>query len=131
MGIQDVILRKKAKVNWFKEGNSSTKYFHSTIRDRRRRLQLHRIKDHRGRWIKRDANIGKAVVHHFQQFFNIKHHFRDRDIINCISRCINAEDNEILIAIPVIEEIKDVVFSMSPTSSVGPDSYNGKFFQTC
>ncbi|XP_016501467.1 uncharacterized protein LOC107819831 [Nicotiana tabacum] len=131
MGMQDAILRQKAKVNWFEEGGANTKYFHSTIRDRRRRLQIHRIKDHRGQWIKGDSNIGKAAVHHFQQFFNIKHHFKDQDIINCIPQCINDDDNETLTAIPDIEEIRDVVFNISPTSAAGPDGYNGKFFQTC
>ncbi|OIT35442.1 hypothetical protein A4A49_24660 [Nicotiana attenuata] len=84
MGIQDDILRQKARVNWFEEGDANTKYFNSTIRYRRRRLKILKIKDHRGHWIEGDSNIGKAVVHHFQQFFNINHHFNDHNIINCI-----------------------------------------------
>nr|XP_016436823.1 PREDICTED: uncharacterized protein LOC107762942 [Nicotiana tabacum] len=59
MGMHDDILRQKARVNWFEEGDANTKYFHSTIRGRRRRLQILKIKDHRGQWIEGDANIGK------------------------------------------------------------------------
>ncbi|XP_070032638.1 uncharacterized protein [Nicotiana tomentosiformis] len=127
----DDILRLKARVNWFKEGNANTNYFHSTIRDRRRRLQILKIKDHRGHWIEGDSNIGKAVVHHFQQFFNINHHFNYHNIINCISQCVNDDDNENFTAIPDTEEIRDVVFNMSLTSAAGSDGYNRKFFQTC
>nr|XP_009768439.1 PREDICTED: uncharacterized protein LOC104219445 [Nicotiana sylvestris] len=127
MGMPDDILRQKARVNWFEEGDANTKYFHSTIRDRRRRLQIQKIKDCRGRWIEGDSNIGKAGVLHFQQFFNINHHFNDRNIINCIT----GDDNEILTVIPDTEEIRDVIFSMSSTSTARPDGYNGKLFQTC
>ncbi|OIT39191.1 hypothetical protein A4A49_52057 [Nicotiana attenuata] len=122
MGMQDATLKQKAKVNWFEEGDSNTKYFHSTIKDIRRRLHLNRIEDHRGQWIERDANIGKAIVHHFN------------NIINCIPQCINDEDNEIhqcINDIPVIEKINDIVFSISPASSGRPDGYNGNCFQTC
>nr|XP_009761621.1 PREDICTED: uncharacterized protein LOC104213776 [Nicotiana sylvestris] len=123
--------QQKARVNWFEEGDANTKYFHSTIRGRRRRLQILKIKDHRGQWIEGDANIGKAVVHHFQQFFNINHHYNDHDIINCIPRCVTDADNESLTAIPDTKEIRDAVFYMDPDSAVWPDGYNGKFFQSC
>ncbi|OIT33861.1 hypothetical protein A4A49_52065 [Nicotiana attenuata] len=131
MGMQDDILKQKARVNWFEEGDANTKYFHSTIRDRRRRLQIQKIKDHRGHWIEGDSNIGKTVVLHFQQFFNINHHFNDQNIINGIPQCVIGDDNEILTATPDTEEIRDDVFNMSSTSATGPEGYSGKFFQTC
>ncbi|XP_019237046.1 PREDICTED: uncharacterized protein LOC109217270 [Nicotiana attenuata] len=118
-------------MNWFEEGDANTKYFHSTIRGRRRRLQILKIKDHRGHRIEGDANIGKAAVHHFQQFFNINHHYNDLDIINCIPQCVTDADNESLTAIPDTEEVRDAVFNMSPDSAAGPDGYNGKSFQSC
>ncbi|XP_019233156.1 PREDICTED: uncharacterized protein LOC109213783 [Nicotiana attenuata] len=82
MGMQDEILRQKARVNWFEEGDANTKYFNRTIKDGRRRLQIQKIKDHRGNWIEGDSNIGNATVLHFQQFFNINHHCNDPNIIN-------------------------------------------------
>nr|XP_016437813.1 PREDICTED: uncharacterized protein LOC107763827 [Nicotiana tabacum] len=65
------------------------------------------------------------------RFFNINHHYNDHDIINCIPRCVTDTDNKSLTAIPDTKEIRDVVFNMDPDSAVGPDSYNGKFFQSC
>ncbi|XP_059306446.1 uncharacterized protein LOC132057874 [Lycium ferocissimum] len=46
MNMQDTLLKLKSQVDWFEEGDCNTKYFHSVIRDRRRKLHLHRIKNH-------------------------------------------------------------------------------------
>ncbi|XP_075098066.1 uncharacterized protein LOC142175380 [Nicotiana tabacum] len=129
MSMQDAILRQKSRIKWFDEGDSNTNYFHSIIRDRRRRLQLHRIKDHINRWVEGGDNISKAAIHHFQKLFNIKHQFNDYDILNFIPICITTDDNAHLTAIPDIEEIKEAIFPMSSSSVAGPDGYNGTFFQ--
>ncbi|XP_070014254.1 uncharacterized protein [Nicotiana sylvestris] len=40
-------------------------------------------------------------------------------------------DNAGLTAIPSMEELKTVVFSMSPSSAPGPDGLSGKFYHSC
>ncbi|WMV14246.1 hypothetical protein MTR67_007631 [Solanum verrucosum] len=102
MGIQENLLKQKAKAKCFEEGDFNTKYFHSLIRERRRRLQLHRIKDHRDNWVQDN-----------------------------IQRVITEEENSLLTIIPGLEEIKNVVFSMSSDSSSSPDGYSGIFYHKC
>jgi len=51
MAKQDSLLRQKAQVKWYEEGDRNSKYFHSVIKEIRRRFQLVRIKNHRGKWI--------------------------------------------------------------------------------
>ncbi|KAG5599774.1 hypothetical protein H5410_031144 [Solanum commersonii] len=41
--LEDSILKQKTQLQWFREGDSNTKYFHSLIRGRRRRLFIRRI----------------------------------------------------------------------------------------
>ncbi|XP_070055164.1 uncharacterized protein [Nicotiana tomentosiformis] len=91
MRMQDTLLKQKDKVKWFEDGDSNTSYFHSLIRDRRRKLQLHKIMDHRNIWVEGDESIGQE------------------------------EDNTYLTTIPDMEEITEVVFNMSASSSAGPD----------
>ncbi|XP_070011025.1 uncharacterized protein [Nicotiana sylvestris] len=87
--------------------------------------------NHRDNWIQGEDNIAKAAVHHFQHLFNLHHDFRDQDILNYIPSCITEEDNANLRAMPKYEEIKKAVFSMSSSSSVGPDGYNGTVYHKC
>jgi len=44
---------------------------------------------------------------------------------------VNEEDNIRIDALPDLEEVKEVVFSLDGTSSSGPDGLTGDFFQTC
>ncbi|WMV45637.1 hypothetical protein MTR67_039022 [Solanum verrucosum] len=41
--LEESILKQKTQLQWFKEGDASTKYFHALMRGRRRRLFLHKI----------------------------------------------------------------------------------------
>lgn len=45
---QEVLLKQKSHFKWLKEGNCDNKYFHAIIKNRRRKLHLHRIKNHKG-----------------------------------------------------------------------------------
>ncbi|KAG5598988.1 hypothetical protein H5410_030358 [Solanum commersonii] len=49
--IEDSILKQKTQLQWFKEGDSNTKYFHSLIRGRRRKLFIHKLIGGEGEWI--------------------------------------------------------------------------------
>ncbi|XP_049405051.1 uncharacterized protein LOC125868449 [Solanum stenotomum] len=44
---------------------------------------------------------------------------------------VNQEQNNNLTAMPTIEELKEIVFSMNPNSAAGLDVMNGYFFQKC
>lgn len=64
LGLQDSLLIQKTQSSWFKEGDCNSKYFHNILRDRRRRLQIFRIKNHKDRWIQREDKIAKAAIKH-------------------------------------------------------------------
>ncbi|XP_059302211.1 uncharacterized protein LOC132054175 [Lycium ferocissimum] len=82
-------------------------------------------------WVQGNEGISKAAIHHFEHMFNLNHNFTDHNILNVIPECINHNDNVSLTTIPDLEEIKNVVFNMSPSSAAGPDGYNGNFLKKC
>ncbi|KAG5600548.1 hypothetical protein H5410_031918 [Solanum commersonii] len=55
----------------------------------------------------------------------------DEEPLNCIPRMVNQAQNDELQALPTVEELKGVVFSMNPNSAAGLDGMNGCFFQKC
>ncbi|XP_049347584.1 uncharacterized protein LOC125812144 [Solanum verrucosum] len=48
------ILKQKTQLQWFKEGNTNSKYFHSIMRGRRRKLFIHNICTAKDAWIQGD-----------------------------------------------------------------------------
>ncbi|XP_059301908.1 uncharacterized protein LOC132053826 [Lycium ferocissimum] len=124
---EDSLLRQKASIRWLDEGDSNTKYFHSMINDRTRRLTLHKIKNQEGQWISGDKDIGDEAVKHFENLFG-----EDRDPqlhhLDCIHQEVTDKDNDALTTDPREEEIKKVVFDLNPNSAHSPDGFNGYFY---
>ncbi|KAL8520052.1 hypothetical protein ACS0TY_010838 [Phlomoides rotata] len=48
-----------------------------------------------------------------------------------IQHVVDIVDNDMLTAMPSVEEIKSAVFDMEPSSSPGPDGFGGSFYQAC
>ncbi|XP_049348952.1 uncharacterized protein LOC125813502 [Solanum verrucosum] len=80
--MEDSILKQKTQLQWFKEGDANTKYFHSLIRGRRRRLFIHKLQREDGEWIQGDVNIAEAACAHFQNIFTGEDKFINENAIN-------------------------------------------------
>lgn len=52
-------------------------------------------------------------------------------MLNCIPKLVTDKDNRNLTITPSLEEVKEVVFSLSASSAPGPDGITAKFYQTC
>lgn len=124
-------MRQKSQIKWFQEGDYNSSYFHSVLRDKRRRLHLHKIKNHRNRWIHGDVKVVKAVVRHYEKRFNLEALILNTSPLGCIPRCISVEDNEHLVAIPDVNEVKKAVFNLNANSAAGLNGFNKIFYQTC
>ncbi|XP_060190441.1 uncharacterized protein LOC132619606 [Lycium barbarum] len=106
--MQDSILKQKARIKWFEEGDSNTKYFYSVIEG--------------------NEDIFNAAVEHFSSLFTHFPSDNDLSILNWIDTSITEEENSFMCSIPEDEEIKGAVFSVDPNSAAGPDGYNGHFY---
>ncbi|XP_060170376.1 uncharacterized protein LOC132601292 [Lycium barbarum] len=122
--MEDSILRQKARIKWVEEEDSNTKYFHSTIKARRRRAQIYKIKDQNGQWVEGNLNISKATIDHFSDLFSEKPSDMNLDFIRGCNNLISTEDNVLLARYPTTEEIKTTIDSMDPNSCAGPDGFN-------
>lgn len=58
--------RQKAGMKWFTQGDKNTKFFHSYIRGKRKKLQIRDIEDAQGHMLKRDKEIGQEAVRVFR-----------------------------------------------------------------
>ncbi|KAG5606083.1 hypothetical protein H5410_027575 [Solanum commersonii] len=92
--IEVSILKQKTQLQWFKEGDCNTKYFHSLIRGRRRRLFIHKLIREDGEWIQEDDVIAEAACDHFQKLFTRDNKFINEGALDCIPRMINQEQND-------------------------------------
>lgn len=117
--LEESILRQKSQIYWFKDGDANTRYFHVLLRGRRRKLFIHRVKDEEGDWIQGDEEIVEAACNHFQQIFTSEDKLINEEVLNCIPEMVNQDQNEMLQSMPDMDELKQVVFFMSPHLASG------------
>ncbi|XP_070055379.1 uncharacterized protein [Nicotiana tomentosiformis] len=128
INIEESVLKQKTQLQWFKEGDANSRYFHNLITGRRRKLYIHKIKISKDEWVQGDESIGEAACDHFKNLFTEPGGAIRDSILSCIPTLVTLEDNDILTQDPTIQKIKDVVFSMNPTSAAGLDGLNEKPF---
>nr|XP_019067280.1 uncharacterized protein LOC109119268 [Solanum lycopersicum] len=123
--LEDNILKQKTQLHWFKDGDTNSKYFHSIIRGRRRKLFIHKIVNKNGDLIQGENNIAQAACEHFNSIFKGEDKYINEHTLECLPRLVNQDHNTSLTKLPSMDELKEVVFSMNPNSAAGPDGMNG------
>jgi hypothetical protein len=123
--------QEKARVNWHKDGDRNTNYFHrvakiknttkiiSTIRNGDSLLsEPHQIADH--------------VVNYNQNLFCTNSDVLQDDLLveEVIPSLIDDRVNALLTMIPSPSEIKNAVFDLNKDGAPGPDGFGAFFFQT-
>ncbi|MCD9559078.1 hypothetical protein HAX54_016809 [Datura stramonium] len=75
------------------KGDSNTKYFHNTIRARRRKEQIHTNKVKQGKWMEGNNNISEAIIDYFIQMFTKHRREINLDFIKGYDNLICNGDN--------------------------------------
>ena len=110
--LNDSIMNQKTQLQWFREGDTNSKYFHSLIILRTRRLFIHRKSSEDREWFEGNDTIGHAPCDCFQKIFTGEYKTNMENMIECIPRMVSQDHNEKLINMQTMEELKEVVFLM-------------------
>ncbi|XP_047267564.1 uncharacterized protein LOC107876494 [Capsicum annuum] len=58
--------KQNTRFQWFKDGESNTKFFHAIVKRRKNRLKVQRIQNKEGEWIEDQNSIADAAVAFYQ-----------------------------------------------------------------
>ena len=62
-------MKQKNQLQWFKDGDTNSKYFNYIIRGRRRKLFVLKIISEDGEWIHGEDDISQTSCAHFEKIF--------------------------------------------------------------
>ncbi|RAL46290.1 hypothetical protein DM860_016723 [Cuscuta australis] len=91
--IEDEFWRQKAHAKWVTDGERNSGYFHSVVKDRQRKLYIHRIQDDRGQWVTERAAIATQAITFFQAMFSADPSVTS-SALDMIPRLVTDEDND-------------------------------------
>ncbi|GAU23839.1 hypothetical protein TSUD_380010 [Trifolium subterraneum] len=118
--LKESLLKQKSRLKWVKEGDSNTRFFHESIKCRRRRNQIVALKDGE-QWIQGVEEVKGYVQNYFEN--NFKERWESRPILSGLQfQSLSAEDKFMLTAPFSIEEVREAIWCSDGNKCPGPDS---------
>ncbi|XP_041020228.1 uncharacterized protein LOC121261886 [Juglans microcarpa x Juglans regia] len=115
---EEIMWRQRSCVQWLKEGDQNTRYFHSKASFRKRRNVIRSFKDDGGLWYE-DGQRDNLIVDYFKNLFTTSAPRDQEAVLSLVDRKVTAEMNVELTKPFVVAEVKATLDQMHPHQSVG------------
>ncbi|GJX13339.1 probable L-cysteine desulfhydrase, chloroplastic [Tanacetum coccineum] len=123
------ILKQKYKVDWLKEGDHNTAFFHNMLKGRKNKSRIVCVKDDMGNEFLDDEVAGKFVSY-FQTFLGSYDDIFPIDMPeDLFSKKVDAESALHMVRDLSEDEIKVALFDIKDDKAPGPDVFTSKFFK--
>ncbi|KAG5556480.1 hypothetical protein RHGRI_006924 [Rhododendron griersonianum] len=124
MAREEMYLHQRSRVNWLNYGDRNSKFFYTTLIQRRQRNQILRLKAHDGVWKESEDDINLEIGHYFTSLFEDDGPRDFSTSIEHISPSVTREMNRILTKQVTDEEIRVAVFQMGALKAPVADFIN-------
>ncbi|GJS87451.1 hypothetical protein Tco_0770087 [Tanacetum coccineum] len=126
--MEEKFLKQKSKIDWLKEGDSNSAYFHKAVKSRVSRSRIDVVTNADGIMFEND-NVADVFVSHYESFLGqpgTTSGFNDLDLFR-----VKLVDQEALDMTRNVsrQEVKSALFSMGNDKAPGPDGYTAAFFK--
>ncbi|GJW84185.1 hypothetical protein Tco_0157330 [Tanacetum coccineum] len=126
--LEERFLRQKAKVNWLRDGDLNSAYFHKSVKSHISRSRIDVIADSNGVIYENDQ-VPNVFVSHYEVFLGQAGEVIPVCSNDLFQTRLNQLDANDMIRDISDGEIKDALFSMGNDKSPGPDGYTAAFFK--
>ncbi|KAM1060262.1 hypothetical protein TB1_024191 [Malus domestica] len=127
---EEVKWRQRSKVEWAKDGDGNTRFFHKVASGRRKRNFIERLETEDGRMVEGVEEIENEIIHFFKSLFSSNE--EECWGLDGINWCpINANEADWLERPFEEAEVKKAVFDCGNDKSPGPDGFSLQMFQSC
>ncbi|GKB09556.1 zinc knuckle CX2CX4HX4C containing protein [Tanacetum coccineum] len=125
---EERFLKQKAKIQWLKEGDSNSSYFHKVVKSRVSRNRIDVVTSSDGTVFENDL-VHDAFVKHYELFLGQVGETSEFCTDNLFKTCLNDQEALEMVRDVTDKEIKDALFSIGDDKSPGPDGFSAAFFK--
>lgn len=129
LGRRHTMIIQKNHLQWLRDGDKNSAFLHRLHNTRTSRATIKTV--HVGeQFLTVAANIGQHIVHYYTKLFERDSSLHgDYSILHNFNwQHVSTNQSQYLTASPSIDEVRNAVFGLDPSSSPGQDSFNGYFF---
>lgn len=131
---EEIFWRQKSQVQWLKEGERNTNFFHKSTMVNRTHNRISSIKNEDGNLLTSHENIEAMLVQHFRRITQDNNLDREQsisDVTRNIPKLVSREHNFNLNKPISKEEVWNFLKEMQNGKALGPNGFNVDFFKAC
>jgi ribonuclease HI/exonuclease III len=131
---EEILWKQKSRVQWLKEGEKNTKFFHRAMMHRRHINKITHLEDSQGNLTREHSKIEEELLKYYQDLLTEPQLDRTaaiRRVTKHIPALVTPEQNAALTRPITQEEVAQVVKDMSAGKAPGPDGFTVDFFHHC
>jgi len=119
-------------VNWLREGERNTKFFHQAMIQHRQRNRIFSITIEEGSRLTQHEEMEQNLVDHFKDLLTepqVNRRTAIERICNEIPELITRDQNLALMRAATLEEVEEIVKGMKKNKAPGPNGFTVEFYQ--
>ncbi|CAM8994384.1 unnamed protein product [Rhodiola kirilowii] len=128
---EEILWRQRSRVEWLKEGDRNTRFFHAKATRRKKSNIISRMQNEEGVWLTDERQIGEVTKRYFTNIFSTSRGQVREDqnhSFSNIQRMVTAEMSRKLCEPVTATEVQAAIFQMSPMKAPGPDGFHALFY---
>eukprot|EP00253_Pinus_taeda_P013455 PITA_13455 len=131
---EETLWRQKSRIQWLKEGELNTKFFHRSALDHRSNNRILELKNNAGEILKNHNDISALLSDHFKLIAQeppINREEAIKELTAAILKTITSDQNWALCREISLEEVEEAIRSMPNDKAPGPDGFTINFYKAC
>ncbi|GKD24610.1 RNA-directed DNA polymerase, eukaryota, reverse transcriptase zinc-binding domain protein [Tanacetum coccineum] len=130
MNDEDSLLRQKAKIEWLKDRDMNTKFFHKIIKGRQHKGRIMSVCNEKGDRFENEK-VAEHFVLHFKEFLGKKYKVTDFPTNTIVFPNMLSREEASRMCRDVSEvEVKNAMFDIDDSKAPGPDGYTARFYKS-
>ena len=115
---EDTFWKQRSKFFWLQDGDSNSKFFHSTASTRRRSNRIKGLYNEDGIYVDNIDDMCRVALHYFENLFSERSGCYDT-VLNAVTNHVRVEENESLLRPFTHDEFNAALWQMHPDKSLG------------
>jgi hypothetical protein len=131
---EEILWKQKSRIQWLKEGERNTKFFHRTVIHRRHSNKITRLISAAGETIHSHEDMESTLIEYYQDLLTEPlpdRHEAITKVTQHVPSLVTQEKNSALLRPITIEEVDQALQDTPKSKAPGPDGFTSDFFHHC